>query len=87
MHRRIVLIGDAAWYLGPHADRGLSLAIGGAELLGDALDIFPDADEASSWWERTMRPYVRRAQARNRVLEDREATWDSPNTRSANWTR
>jgi 2-polyprenyl-6-methoxyphenol hydroxylase-like FAD-dependent oxidoreductase len=86
-HRRIALIGDAAWYLGPHADRGLSLAMGGAELLGDALDIFPGADEALSWWERTLRPYVRRAQARNRVLEDREATWDSPSTRSANLTR
>ncbi|WP_170166474.1 hypothetical protein [Lentzea atacamensis] len=46
MHRRIALIGDAAWYLGPHADRGLSLAIGDAELLGDALDMLPGADEA-----------------------------------------
>jgi hypothetical protein len=45
----------AAWCLGPLADRGASLAIGGAELLGDALDIFPDADEALRWWERSLR--------------------------------
>jgi 2-polyprenyl-6-methoxyphenol hydroxylase-like FAD-dependent oxidoreductase len=87
VHRRIVLIGDAAWYLGPHSDRGVSLAFGGAELLGDALDIFSQADEALSWWERTLRPYVRRAQTRNRVLEEREVAWDSPSTRSASWTR
>ncbi|GAA3645579.1 FAD-dependent monooxygenase [Lentzea roselyniae] len=87
VHRRIVLIGDAAWYLGPHAERCVSLALGGAELLGDALDIFPDADQALSWWERTLRPYVRRAQARNSAPEDREARWDSPSTRSVSWTR
>ena len=86
-HQRIALIGDAAWNLGPHAERGISLAIAGAELLGDALDIFPDGDEALCWWERTLRPYVRRAQTRSRGLDDREATWDSPSTRSANWTR
>ncbi|PWK83612.1 2-polyprenyl-6-methoxyphenol hydroxylase-like FAD-dependent oxidoreductase [Lentzea atacamensis] len=64
VHRQIALIGDAAWYLGPHADRGLSLAVGGAELLGGALDIFPGADEALSWWERTLRPYVLSAPSR-----------------------
>ncbi|MFC3897087.1 FAD-dependent oxidoreductase [Lentzea rhizosphaerae] len=87
VHRRIALIGDAAWYLGPHTERGVSLALGGAELLGDALDIFPDSDQALSWWERTLRPYVRRAQTRARELGDREVAWGSPNTRSANWTR
>ncbi|MFJ8962576.1 FAD-dependent oxidoreductase [Lentzea sp. NPDC102401] len=87
VHQRVVLIGDAAWHLGPHAERGVSLAIGGAELLGDALDIFPDEEEALCWWERTLRPYVRRAQTRIRGLDDREAPWDSPSTRSANWTR
>lgn len=87
VHRRIVLIGDAAWYLGPHAERCVSLALGGAELLGDALDIFPDSDQALSWWERTLRPHVRRAQARNRAPQNREARWDSPSTRSVSWTR
>lgn len=57
--RQIALVGDAAWCGGRYCDRGASLAIGGAELLGDALDIFTDTAEALFWWENQMRPVVR----------------------------
>ncbi|MCX2948815.1 FAD-dependent oxidoreductase [Lentzea sp. NEAU-D7] len=83
-HRQIALLGDPVWNLGPYADHGFSLSIGAAELLGDALDIFPCGAEALSWWERVVRPYVRRAQTRVRGLDERRARRDSPSTRSAN---
>ncbi|WP_143116403.1 FAD-dependent oxidoreductase [Lentzea xinjiangensis] len=86
-HRQLALLGDSAWHLGPHAGRGISLSIGGAELLGDALDIFPDGAEALSWWERTVRPYVRRARIRPRGLGDREPKRDSPGAASADVKR
>ncbi|USX53906.1 hypothetical protein [Lentzea sp. HUAS12] len=37
-----------------------SLAVAGAELLGDAFDIHTDTTEAWRWWYRTMRSYARR---------------------------
>jgi 2-polyprenyl-6-methoxyphenol hydroxylase-like FAD-dependent oxidoreductase len=56
---QIALIGDAEWYAGRPCGQGASLAIGGAELLGDALDIFTGTAEALAWWEEQMRPIVR----------------------------
>ncbi|MEV6715392.1 FAD-dependent oxidoreductase [Lentzea sp. NPDC051208] len=56
---QIALVGDAAWCTGRPGGEGASLAIGGAELLGDALDIFPRTAEALVWWEEQMRPIVR----------------------------
>ncbi len=73
--RQIALIGDAAWSLGRRCERGASLAIGGAELLGDALDIFTDTTEALVWWENQMRPILRHGRE---VIE-----WSFPRTRSA----
>ncbi|MEU3648844.1 FAD-dependent monooxygenase [Lentzea sp. NPDC034063] len=81
----VVLLGNAAWCLGPHSGQEISLALGAAELLGDALDIHNDTNEALAWWERVLVPFVRRARARNQY--EREATWDLPSTRSENSTR
>lgn len=66
--RQIALIGDAAWSLGLHCEHGASLAIGGAELLGDALDIFTDTAEALVWWENQMRPILRHVRGSGAVL-------------------
>lgn len=49
------LVVDADWGVGDH-----SLAVSGAELLGDAFDIHTDTAEAWRWWHRTMRSYARR---------------------------
>ncbi|RDI34369.1 FAD-dependent oxidoreductase [Lentzea flaviverrucosa] len=56
---QIALVGDAAWCAGRPCGQSASLAIGGAELLGDALDIFTSTAEALAWWEAQMRPIVR----------------------------
>lgn len=69
---QIALVGDAAWCTSPYNDRGASLAIGGAELLGDALDIFTGTAEALRWWENQMRPVVRRARRQSAALSKRE---------------
>ncbi|MGI5499308.1 hypothetical protein [Lentzea sp. CA-135723] len=59
-HRRVVLIGSAAW----GTDATAALSLGAAELLGDALDIFPDEDTSLRWWDQTLRPCARRATKR-----------------------
>jgi hypothetical protein len=55
--RQIALLGEAICAAQLH--ESTSLAIGGAELLGDALDIFTDTAEALVWWEKHMRRTVR----------------------------
>lgn len=52
---RIVVVGDGT----PH---DISLDLYAAELLGDAFDIFPDAETAVRWWQEQLRPPVREAQ-------------------------
>lgn len=69
--RQIALVGDAAWCAGRPCDQGASLAIGGAELLGDALDIFTDVAEALVWWEEQMRPIVRHVRRQKQHSVDR----------------
>lgn len=81
----VARVGNAAWCPGPHSCQEISLALGAAELLGDALDIHNDTTEALTWWERTLVPFVRRARTRNQ--HEREATWDLPSTRSENSKR
>jgi 2-polyprenyl-6-methoxyphenol hydroxylase-like FAD-dependent oxidoreductase len=39
---RVVLVGDSAWCVSLFAGYGASLAVGGADLLGTALDQDPD---------------------------------------------
>lgn len=41
----------------PSPDFDASLALVAAEMLGDALDIFPDTDEALRWWEENLQPF------------------------------
>ena len=66
------LVVDADWGRGD-----VSLAIFGAELLGDAFDIHHDTAEALRWWNRTMlshqrrRPLSRRRRGYRVVAADR----------------
>jgi 2-polyprenyl-6-methoxyphenol hydroxylase-like FAD-dependent oxidoreductase len=56
---RVVLLGDSAWCVSLFAGSGSSLAVGGAELLGDALDRHPDdVPAALSAWDAELRPLV-----------------------------
>ncbi|MCX2951413.1 FAD-dependent oxidoreductase [Lentzea sp. NEAU-D7] len=70
--KQVVLVGDAAWCSRRYCEHGVSLSIAGAELLGDALDIFPHTAEALAWWEEQMRPLVRRARRQSTVLRESE---------------
>lgn len=80
---QIVLVGDAAWCSDHFCEHGASLSIASAELLGDALDIFPRTAEALAWWEQQMRPVVRHAWRQSAVLRESEVTeWSSPRTSS-----
>lgn len=64
---RVVLLGDAAWCVSLFAGYGSSLAVGGAELLGDALDATPaDIPAALAAWERRLRPTVLQKQRQGR---------------------
>jgi 2-polyprenyl-6-methoxyphenol hydroxylase-like FAD-dependent oxidoreductase len=64
---RVVLLGDAAWCVSLFAGYGASLAVGGAELLGDALDATPiDIPAALVAWERRLRPTVAHKQRQGR---------------------
>lgn len=81
--RQIVLVGDAAWCVDRYCEDGASLAIAGAELLGDALDIFADTAEALAWWEEQIRPVVRHVRRQSVVLRESEVgEWISPRTSS-----
>ncbi|MEV6236683.1 hypothetical protein [Lentzea sp. NPDC051838] len=80
-HGPIAVLGGDIWNVG----QTTSLELVAAELLGDALDIFTDTSDALRWWERTLRPAVRRAQARD--LAEQEMMWDLPTTRSASSKR
>lgn len=46
----------------PSPDFDTSLALVAAEMLGDALDIFHDTDEALRWWEENLQPFSGRCQ-------------------------
>lgn len=79
--RQVVLVGDGAWCSDHFCEQGASLSIAGAELLGDALDIFTGTAEALAWWEGQFRPVVRHARRQGVVLRESEvAQWISPRT-------
>ena len=64
---RVALLGDAAWCVSLFAGYGSSLAVGGADLLGDALDTTPeDIPAALAAWERRLRPTVAHKQRQGR---------------------
>ncbi|MCK2220268.1 FAD-dependent monooxygenase [Actinomadura sp. ATCC 31491] len=65
---RVVLLGDAAWCVTLFAGYGSSLAVGGAALLGDALDRSPgDVPAALRAWEAGLRPEVSERQRKGRA--------------------
>jgi 2-polyprenyl-6-methoxyphenol hydroxylase-like FAD-dependent oxidoreductase len=61
-HGRVVLLGDAAWCVSLFAGFGSSLAVGGADWLGDELDRElghgGDIPAALARWEARLRPLV-----------------------------
>jgi 2-polyprenyl-6-methoxyphenol hydroxylase-like FAD-dependent oxidoreductase len=60
---RVTLLGDAAWCVSPFAGYGSSLAVGGADLLSDALDTTPhDIPAALAAWDQQLRPTVEHEQ-------------------------
>jgi 2-polyprenyl-6-methoxyphenol hydroxylase-like FAD-dependent oxidoreductase len=61
---RVVLIGDSACCVSLFAGYGASLAVGGANLLGTALDQDPDILRALHPWEARLRPDVAKKQHR-----------------------
>ncbi|WP_017593748.1 FAD-dependent monooxygenase [Nocardiopsis potens] len=61
---RVVLLGDAAWCVSLFAGHGATLALSGADRLGDALDEHGgDVPAALAAWEARLRPEVRGRQA------------------------
>jgi 2-polyprenyl-6-methoxyphenol hydroxylase-like FAD-dependent oxidoreductase len=66
---RVVLLGDAAWCVTLFAGYGSSLAVGGADLLGTALEQQPDIATALARWEARLRPEVLRKQKLGRRVK------------------
>lgn len=67
---RVVLLGDAAWCVTLFAGYGSSLAVGGAELLGAALERHPgDIPAALAEWEQELRPEVEKKQKLGRRVK------------------
>ncbi|WP_433519399.1 FAD-dependent monooxygenase [Nonomuraea sp. CA-143628] len=67
---RVVLLGDAAWCVTLFAGYGSSLAVGGADLLGTALQDNPgDIHAALTAWEAGLRPEVDKKQKLGRRVK------------------
>jgi 2-polyprenyl-6-methoxyphenol hydroxylase-like FAD-dependent oxidoreductase len=67
---RVVLLGDAAWCVTLFAGYGSSLAVGGAEQLGTALERNPDDIQgALAEWEAGLRPEVEKKQTLGRRVK------------------
>ncbi|MEY9212513.1 FAD-dependent monooxygenase [Thermobifida halotolerans] len=90
---RVVLLGDAAWCVTLFAGYGSALAVGGADLLGAALERHgDDIGAALAEWEAGLRPEVERKQRLGRRVKglyappDRFRLWlrDLP-LRTASW--
>ncbi|WP_145772515.1 FAD-dependent monooxygenase [Micromonospora olivasterospora] len=81
---RVVLLGDSAWCVSLFAGSGSSLAVGGAELLGDVLDRHHgDPSGALAAWEAEFRPLVL---SRQREALRATAMFVAPNA-TALWLR
>lgn len=64
---RVVLVGDAAWCTGFYAGYGASLAVGGANLLGEVLERHPgNLGAALREWEAEFRPIALKIQEQAR---------------------
>ncbi len=59
---RVVLVGDAAYCASPVSGMGTTLALVGGHVLAGELARHDSVDQAFGSYERTMRPYVERAQ-------------------------
>ncbi|MEN1895648.1 FAD-dependent monooxygenase [Staphylococcus nepalensis] len=60
---RVVLVGDSAWCPTLYSGMGATLGLGGANLLGQALQKYPDDIEyALNQWETILRPKVKQFQ-------------------------
>ncbi|ADD44418.1 monooxygenase FAD-binding protein [Stackebrandtia nassauensis DSM 44728] len=69
-HGRVVLLGDAAWCVTLFAGYGSSLAVGGADLLGSAIERHPgDIPAALAEWETQLRPETERKQKMGRRVK------------------
>jgi 2-polyprenyl-6-methoxyphenol hydroxylase-like FAD-dependent oxidoreductase len=69
-HGRVVLLGDAAWCVTLFAGYGSALAVGGADLLGTALQNNPgDIRTALTTWEAGLRPEVDKKQKLGRRVK------------------
>lgn len=67
---RVVLLGDAAWCVTLFAGFGSSLAVAGANLLGDALERHPgDVPRALHEWEAGLRPEAEKKQKLGRRVK------------------
>ena len=67
---RVVLLGDAAWCVTLFAGYGSSLAVGGAELLGSALERHGgDVTTALAEWEARLRPEAEKKQKLGRRVK------------------
>lgn len=66
---RVVLLGDAAWCVTLFAGYGSSLAVGGADLLGTALEQQADITTALTRWEAELRPEAMRKQKLGRRVK------------------
>lgn len=67
---RVALVGDAAWCVTLFAGFGSALAVGGADLLGTALERHPDdIGAALSAWEAELRPEAERKQTLGRRVK------------------
>jgi 2-polyprenyl-6-methoxyphenol hydroxylase-like FAD-dependent oxidoreductase len=65
---RVVLLGDAAYCPSPAAGQGTSLALVGAYVLAQELDLDVDVEKAFAGYERRMRPYVEKNLAFGRKM-------------------
>ena len=66
---RVVLLGDAAWCVTLFAGFGSSLAVGGADALGAALERHADVPTALQAWEAEIRPEAERKQKLGRQVK------------------
>lgn len=67
---RVVLLGDAAWCVTLFAGFGSSLAVAGANRLGDALERHPgDIRSALAEWEAALRPVAEKKQKLGRQVK------------------
>ncbi|RIO11664.1 FAD-dependent monooxygenase [Mammaliicoccus sciuri] len=75
---RVVLVGDSAWCPTLYSGMGATLGLGGANLLGKALQKYPDNIEyALNKWESILRPKVKQFQKQGATTGRRNFVTDN----------